>query len=198
MRIIVCKQLINQDEEVILNESECTESRPSSERTCRRANCPPVWMAEEWSECSKKCGRGEMVRHVYCTTSDKQIYLDESQCDISKKPETIATCVKQSCPPPTWVIGEWSECSVECGQGWHERSVECMTFDGKPSDLCPKRDKPAVSQRCDAPCDQESGDDECADKYQVAYCPLVLKFRFCDREYFQRMCCKTCHGSRLH
>ncbi|KAH3741891.1 hypothetical protein DPMN_048621 [Dreissena polymorpha] len=36
---------------------------------------------------------------------------------------------------------------------------------------------------------------ECVDNYNFAYCPLVLKFRFCDREYFLKMCCKTCQIS---
>lgn len=28
----------------------------------------------------------------------------------------------------------------------------------------------------------------------MAYCPLVLKFKFCSRAYFRQMCCKTCQG----
>lgn len=33
---------------------------------------------------------------------------------------------------------------------------------------------------------------ECVDTYSVAYCPLVLRFKFCNREYFRNICCKTC------
>lgn len=35
---------------------------------------------------------------------------------------------------------------------------------------------------------------ECKDVNKVAYCPLVLKFKFCSRAYFRQMCCKTCQG----
>ena len=35
---------------------------------------------------------------------------------------------------------------------------------------------------------------ECKDVNTVAYCPLVLRFKFCSRPYFRQMCCKTCQG----
>ena len=46
----MCKQLINQDEEVILDDTECQTQRPLSERICRRGNCPAMWVAEDWTE----------------------------------------------------------------------------------------------------------------------------------------------------
>ena len=49
-RSVVCKQLINQDEEVILDDTECQTQRPLSERICRRGNCPAMWVAEDWTE----------------------------------------------------------------------------------------------------------------------------------------------------
>ena len=33
---------------------------------------------------------------------------------------------------------------------------------------------------------------ECEDKFKVAYCPLVFNFGYCERPYFQTMCCETC------
>ena len=50
-----------------------------------------------------------MVRHVYCMTSDKEMYLDDNECDSNRKPATIATCVKRACPKPSWVVHEWRE-----------------------------------------------------------------------------------------
>ena len=49
-RLVVCKQHIDQNEEVILDDSECPGERPVSDRVCRRSNCPAVWVAEEWTE----------------------------------------------------------------------------------------------------------------------------------------------------
>ena len=39
---------------------------------------------------------------------------------------------------------------------------------------------------------------ECKDVNTVAYCPLVLRFKFCSRPYFRQMCCKTCQGHWHH
>ena len=56
-----------------------------------------------------------MVRHVYCMTSDKEMYLDDNECEANRKPATIATCVKRACPKPTWVVHDWSEvCMFLC------------------------------------------------------------------------------------
>lgn len=39
---------------------------------------------------------------------------------------------------------------------------------------------------------------ECKDVNTVAYCPMVLRFKFCSRPYFRQMCCKTCQGHWPH
>ncbi|KAH3741893.1 hypothetical protein DPMN_048623 [Dreissena polymorpha] len=52
-----------------------------------------------------------MVRHVYCMTSDREMYLDDAECEAAKKPATIATCVKMACQQPKWVVQDWSEVS---------------------------------------------------------------------------------------
>lgn len=38
---------------------------------------------------------------------------------------------------------------------------------------------------------------ECTDVNKAAYCPLVLKFKFCSRPYFRRLCCRTCTSAGL-
>ena len=45
-------------------------------------------------------------------TSDKEMYLDDNECDKNRKPATIATCVKMACPKPAWIVHEWSEVGV--------------------------------------------------------------------------------------
>ena len=37
---------------------------------------------------------------------------------------------------------------------------------------------------------------DCKDVNKISYCPSVMRFRFCDREYFRKMCCKTCSKPR--
>ncbi|XP_060554009.1 A disintegrin and metalloproteinase with thrombospondin motifs 6-like [Ruditapes philippinarum] len=137
-----------------------------------------------------------MVRHVYCMTNDKGMYLDDSECETSKKPATIATCVKMACPQPQWFVHDWTQCAGRCEEGWQRRQVECKTHDGDRSEQCDPNSRPIDARRCDISCEEElATQDECIDNYNFAYCPLVLKFRFCDREYFLKMCCKTCHIS---
>ncbi|WAR22939.1 ATS6-like protein [Mya arenaria] len=195
-RTVVCRQRISQEEVVTLDDTECPGQRPEAERQCKRSNCPPMWVAEDWTECSKRCGRGEMVRHVYCMTSDRGMYLDDSECDGTNKPATMATCIKMACPQPKWVLHEWSECQGRCDEGWQRRQVDCINHDGDVSDDCDINSRPVDARKCNMNCDEELGThDECVDNYNFAYCPLVLKFRFCDREYFLKMCCKTCQIS---
>lgn len=49
-RSVVCKQRISQEEEVILDDSECPGDRPVTERVCKRNKCPAMWVAEDWTE----------------------------------------------------------------------------------------------------------------------------------------------------
>ena len=61
---MTCKQLIKQEEEVILDDSECQAPKPQSERLCRRANCPAMWVAEDWTEVVGLCVPGHIRRYV--------------------------------------------------------------------------------------------------------------------------------------
>ncbi|XP_023817474.1 A disintegrin and metalloproteinase with thrombospondin motifs 8 [Oryzias latipes] len=54
---------------------------------------------------------------------------------------------------PTWVPGEWSECSKSCGSGWSRRSVECRDGEGLLSFQCDKDHRPTDIRPCgDLPC----------------------------------------------
>ena len=93
-----------------------------SHKTCLRKQCEMNWnsfyridlccqskIQTSLLQCSKECGRGEMVRHVYCVTSDLKTYLDDHECNGTGKPATIATCFKMTCPQPHWVVHDWGE-----------------------------------------------------------------------------------------
>lgn len=53
---------------------------------------------------------------------------------------------------------------------------------------------PTWPQTCSKLCFSFFVSAECKDVSTVAYCPLVLRFKFCNRPYFRQMCCKTCQG----
>uniref|UniRef100_A0A674KEU1 PLAC domain-containing protein n=2 Tax=Terrapene triunguis TaxID=2587831 RepID=A0A674KEU1_9SAUR len=163
---------------------------------CNNQTCPPEWAALDWSECTPSCGPGFRHRLVLCKSGDHSTTLPTSQCPENTKPPINMRCNLRRCPPPRWVTGEWGECSAQCGLGQQRRSVQCLTHTGQLSGDCGENLKPAGMQQCEARCKSGPTDspEECKDVNKVAYCPLVLKFKFCSRTYFRQMCCKTCQG----
>uniref|UniRef100_A0A8C8S0Q5 PLAC domain-containing protein n=1 Tax=Pelusios castaneus TaxID=367368 RepID=A0A8C8S0Q5_9SAUR len=163
---------------------------------CNNQTCPPEWAALDWSECTPSCGPGFRHRIVLCKSSDRGTTLLTSQCPENTKPPTSMRCNLRRCPPPRWVTGEWGECSAQCGLGQQRRSVQCLAHTGQPASDCGDSLKPALMQQCEAKCNAgpTESPEECKDVNKVAYCPLVLKFKFCSRTYFRQMCCKTCQG----
>lgn len=89
-----------------------------------------------------------------------------------------------------------SQCTAECGRGRQMRRVFCMTHDNRRSNQCPNRQRPPNSRSCQVTCEMASDSpteaEVCLDDLKVAYCPLVRKFKFCNRAYFRKMCCQTC------
>ncbi|XP_029466796.1 A disintegrin and metalloproteinase with thrombospondin motifs 10 isoform X2 [Rhinatrema bivittatum] len=193
-RKVVCRRRISASEERILDDSSCTQPRPQMLESCNNQTCPPEWVALDWSECTPSCGPGFRHRIVLCKSGDHLSSLPTSQCSEASKPLTSMKCNLRRCPPPRWVTTEWGECSTQCGFGQQMRSVQCLAHTGRPSTECVESLQPAAMQQCETKCEAGPTDnpDECKDKNKVAYCPLVLKFKFCSRPYFRQMCCKTC------
>ncbi|KAL5016574.1 hypothetical protein ScPMuIL_006163 [Solemya velum] len=196
------------------------DEKTNNKKECKQTSCPPTWIPDRWSECSQPCGRGERTRHMYCMTSDRQTHLDESHCDGHDKPPLRDVCIIRECPHLNGRLGsgtrvgdhigtiqsrqtvrgqgfsqyrvDYNFCSSDCGFGHERRIVQCRLYNGDISNQCDDREKPPTTQECESPCLEDHTDDECEDRYQISYCPLVLKFGFCNREYFQKICCKSC------
>jgi len=144
-------------------------------------------------QCKPSCGSGWKTREVRCMSSDRRERFDDAVCDAMQKPITRTQCNNGKCPPPRWHVGKWSACSAPCGQGQRTRRVVCISkATGRQSDECPMNRKPRTMQQCESSCDSGPPADQCVDDKKVAYCPLVLKFKFCNRTYFRKMCCATC------
>ncbi|XP_029563001.1 A disintegrin and metalloproteinase with thrombospondin motifs 10 isoform X2 [Salmo trutta] len=201
-REVLCKRKISPTEEKVQDDGACTPPRPPLTEPCKNHTCPPEWLALNWSECNPSCGPGFRHRVLLCKRGESGDTLPESQCPKYGRPTTRVRCNLQRCPPPMWVTGPWGECSANCGLGQEMRSVQCLVHTGQPSNECPDLLRPAAMQQCKSKCDLSSlpmdipeGDpEECKDVNTVAYCPLVLRFKFCSRPYFRQMCCKTCQG----
>ncbi|KAM8873418.1 A disintegrin and metalloproteinase with thrombospondin motifs 6 isoform 2-T2 [Synchiropus picturatus] len=195
-RTVLCIRKIGPAEEETLEDTHCLTHRPIEQEACNNQSCPPKWVALDWSECTPKCGPGFKHRIVQCKSSDLMKAFPSAHCSSSNKPPVRMRCSLGRCPPPRWIPGEWGQCSAQCGLGQQMRTVQCLSYTGQPSSECAESLRPATMQQCESKCDATPilNTDECKDVNKVAYCPLVLKFKFCSRAYFRQMCCKTCQG----
>ncbi|XP_056094962.1 A disintegrin and metalloproteinase with thrombospondin motifs 6 [Rhinichthys klamathensis goyatoka] len=195
-RTVLCIRKIGPAEEETLQDSHCLTHRPIEQESCNNQSCPPQWVTLDWSECTPKCGPGFKHRIVQCKSSDLTKTFPPALCADHNKPPVRIRCSLGRCPPPRWIPGEWGQCSAQCGLGQQMRTVQCLSYTGQPSTECPDSLRPNTMQQCESKCDATpiSSGDECKDVNKVAYCPLVLKFKFCSRAYFRQMCCKTCQG----
>ncbi|XP_054290364.1 A disintegrin and metalloproteinase with thrombospondin motifs 20-like [Macrosteles quadrilineatus] len=122
----------------LMEEKECRESERIVERSCNTQKCPH-WAVGEWAPCSVTCGTGERVRPYWCQLGNQLVTApDVCGRDI---PHHKEACRKEDCA--SWVVGDWSPCSVTCGVGMATRSVMC-SIQGQ----CSSSSKPAVTDTC--------------------------------------------------
>ncbi|XP_054612641.1 A disintegrin and metalloproteinase with thrombospondin motifs 6 isoform X2 [Dunckerocampus dactyliophorus] len=195
-RTVLCIRKIGPAEEETLEDTHCLTHRPVEQEACNNQSCPPKWVTLDWSECTPKCGPGFKHRIALCKSSDLTKTFPPAHCPSHNKPPVRIRCSLGRCPPPRWIPSEWGQCSAQCGLGQQMRTVQCLSYTGQPSNECAETLRPTAMQQCESKCDATpvSNGDECKDVNKVAYCPLVLKFKFCSRAYFRQMCCKTCQG----
>ncbi|XP_025019092.1 A disintegrin and metalloproteinase with thrombospondin motifs 6 [Python bivittatus] len=195
-RTVLCIRKIGPSEEETLESTHCLTHHPVEKESCNNQSCPPQWVPLDWSECTPKCGPGFKHRIVLCKSSDLSKAFPAAHCPEENKPPVRVRCSLGRCPPPRWVTGDWGQCSAQCGLGQQMRTVQCLSYTGQASSDCPDTLRPPSMQQCESKCDSTpiSNAEECKDVNKVAYCPLVLKFKFCSRAYFRQMCCKTCQG----
>ncbi|XP_067313311.1 A disintegrin and metalloproteinase with thrombospondin motifs 2-like isoform X2 [Pseudorasbora parva] len=188
-------------------------------RDCYLRECvQPIWVAGEWGECSKSCGKtGTQTRSVRCVEplgDDKYKSIRSRYCN-DERPESRKECNRKLCPAE-WRLGPWSQCSVTCGNGTQERQVLCHTRDNTIG-LC-LDSKPAALRPCRIdPCPRSTSDfnnhgnfliqwlSRHDPKYPVqrmsrlrchgdrsAFCRMEALLQYCSLPGFQRMCCKSC------
>ncbi|WP_235297464.1 thrombospondin type-1 domain-containing protein [Portibacter marinus] len=103
------------------------------------------WRADDWGPCEGECGSEMQTRNVICQCDGETV--PDINCDSSTKPATIQSCAPEG--EYVWVVGDWSSCSVECGDGVQTREVYCESTEGIVLDDCYcSEDKPSATQPC--------------------------------------------------
>ncbi|XP_044315362.1 protein madd-4 isoform X2 [Drosophila rhopaloa] len=132
-----------------VDDSLCSQTnRPeASVEQCNTHSCPPRWITDDWSTCSRLCGHGYRERMVVCAEESNAIKtrVADIMCR-TPKPPTQETCIIEECPH--WEVEDWTGCSVSCGQGIQMRGVECKSTDGSLSAKCDPLTKPGSMQQC--------------------------------------------------
>uniref|UniRef100_A0A8C1EZK9 ADAM metallopeptidase with thrombospondin type 1 motif, 2a n=2 Tax=Cyprinus carpio TaxID=7962 RepID=A0A8C1EZK9_CYPCA len=180
-------------------------------RACNQKECSePIWVTEEWEECSKSCGKtGSQTRPVRCVRPELEgsyKAINAKYCN-DDRPEGRRPCNRHLCPAQ-WRTGPWSQCSVTCGNGTRERQVMCSTHDNaigicmdtKPESIkscllapCPRNFLIQWLSRADPefPAPKISSRSRCKGDKSV-FCRMEVLSKYCSNLGYRQMCCKSC------
>ncbi|XP_046398762.1 ADAMTS-like protein 1 isoform X4 [Ischnura elegans] len=114
---------------------------------CNTQRCPAKWSVDDWGPCSVSCGGGSRFRQIHCAEEGNgtRVNVPEHLCQ-GHKPRFQEPCNFQDCP--RWYAGDWTGCSVSCGEGLQTRGVLCKDARGQQSNLCEDSAKPVATQSC--------------------------------------------------
>ncbi|CAF1284269.1 unnamed protein product [Adineta steineri] len=140
-----------------INNHDCIyEMKPDEIVSCLNKCFKPYWLTYSWQSCiAKSCSSSEGIRHRRVVCFDKNSIVQDDLCDEKLRPIEEELCTTNiSCL--TWFIGEWSTCSVTCGQGIQQRKVYCndslrstsIISDNKCQSILGKNSKPIEQQYC--------------------------------------------------
>ena len=111
----------------VVDHSHCSETPPESTSHCHtQQGCHYEWREGSWSECSVVCGEGERTRQISCVLVNNNTVVDYSHCSSETTPESTTLCYTERGCHYEWREGDWSECSIVCGEGERMRQISCV------------------------------------------------------------------------
>ncbi|VDP23651.1 unnamed protein product [Onchocerca flexuosa] len=120
---------------LILPDGQCPQPKPVDSEACGLIDCPALWKASNWGQCSTSCGPGEQRREA----------SNWGQCSTSCGPGEQRR-----------EVSNWGQCSTSCGPGEQRREVTCeqRLANGElkqfyPPMQCRHIEKPPSVQLCD-------------------------------------------------
>ncbi|XP_015176924.1 PREDICTED: A disintegrin and metalloproteinase with thrombospondin motifs 9 isoform X2 [Polistes dominula] len=147
------------------------------------------WITGSFGKCSQPCNGGFKTRTVKCISMETNMYVNENLCNPDDKPNNTIPCNDHLCP--IWNTGDWSECSVKCGNGIQRRQVRCQSprggvlNDKECSSV--RRPKPKDTKKCHQSCRTTNNQGN-----QNNHHPKVIIRRW--KKSGWSACSKTCGG----
>ncbi|KRZ36996.1 A disintegrin and metalloproteinase with thrombospondin motifs gon-1, partial [Trichinella pseudospiralis] len=141
------------------------QSHPPTHQPCNLGQCP-FWRRQQWGPCSVTCGSGVQQRAVECVYKDEVV--DTGYCRDIAQPDRYRPC--ELIPCPEWEVSPWEQCSVTCGTGYQQRSVQCIYQENRmPAETgaCVESKRPKVIRTCTkVPCPDRGYDPKAISSWQ--------------------------------
>ncbi|XP_076873663.1 thrombospondin type-1 domain-containing protein 4 isoform X2 [Brachyhypopomus gauderio] len=117
---------------------------------------PYSWVAMTTTPCSATCGTGRHQVLFSCVETATHTTVPEDLCNHTPRPAPKEQDCQSPICPAFWDVGEWSECSRNCGAGVQHRQVLCRQTRGRHGnstvtvamDLCKDTEMPETTAHC--------------------------------------------------